>query len=441
MTLRSLASATALSMAMLQGPVFASEAGDLTREALYSGRFSDGIVALDPLVQAGDNEAVFGTALIRFVRSLETVAFQLYTYGLTAPDVGPMGPAVAVPIPPNPNPTPLTYEGIRGILEAMQFNFGTAEPDFIKAGESGDWVLLIDPLKIRIDANGDGKASDNETIAAVFQQALGVSPELAVPAPAAEPRADEPTRRNRGQRASRPPAPQQVENSEFLIGLDRADAYWFAGYTNIILLQVEFLLAHDFSTLVNASFHRLFPQAGFPLEDYATGGMLMMDPETDTAIADAIAAIHSLNWPVKSPELLKGVRERAKKVLGLSRQNWEAILAETDDNRELVPNPQQTSLIPEGRVTQEVVDAWHATLDTAEQVLDGELLVPHWRFKQGFDLKAYFETATHTDFVMLLTGYDALPYLKDGPVASAESFAEGNRVFGGDFLNYVFWFN
>jgi hypothetical protein len=125
----------------------------------------------------------------------------------------------------------------------------------------------------------------------------------------------------------------------------------------------------------------------------------------------------------------------------LSRRNWEAILAETDDRAELVPSPTQLAIVPDGRVTDEIVAAWMETLDTADRILAGELLVPHWRFKQGFDLKHYFETATHTDLVMLITGYDALPFLKDGPIASAESFAAANRVFGDQFLAYAFWFN
>ena len=82
-----------------------------------------------------------------------------------------------------------------------------------------------------------------------------------------------------------------------------------------------------------------------------------------------------------------------------------------------------------------------ATLDTADLILDGKLLLPHWRFQKGFDLKAYFESAKKTDLVMLITGYDALPFLKDGPIASAESFAEANAVFGDALIGYAFWFN
>ena len=225
------------------------------------------------------------------------------------------------------------------------------------------------------------------------------------------------------------------------IGFDRADAIWLAGYSQVFASHADFLLAHDFSDLVNASFHRFFPHAGLPMEKYQLGGSIMIDPWSDSALGDVIAAVHSLNMKVIDADRLKGVLARLTSITALSRQNWQAILAETDDNRELVPSPRQTPIVPGGVVTQATVDAWMATLDTADEILDGKLLVPHWRFKQGFDLAAYFNTAKRTDIVMLLTGYDALPFLKDGPVANAASFAAANKVFGDQMLGYAFWFN
>ena len=73
-------------------------------------------------------------------------------------------------------------------------------------------------------------------------------------------------------------------------------------------------------------------------------------------------------------------------------------------------------------------------VDETETVLDGKLLVPHWRFKQGFDLKAYFDTATRTDLVMQRTGLDAVPFLKCGPVASATDLRAIQAAFGNDLL-------
>jgi hypothetical protein len=166
----------------------------------------------------------------------------------------------------------------------------------------------------------------------------------------------------------------------------------------------------------------------------------MMDPESDRAIADLIAAVHTLSWPVAEPERLRRVRERMQAVTALSRQNWDAILAETDDNAELLPAPGQTPLMGEP-ITEEMVAAWMEALDTTDSILAGELLLPHWRFEKGIDLAAYFETAERTDAVMLLTGHDALPFLADGPIASAESFAAANRVFGDRLPDYALWFN
>ena len=43
--------------------------------------------------------------------------------------------------------------------------------------------------------------------------------------------------------------------------------------------------------------------------------------------------------------------------------------------------------------------------------------------------------------VMILTGAGALPYLRDGPVASTEDFRAVQTAFGDDWLGYAFWFN
>jgi hypothetical protein len=415
-------------------PAGAGEAGDATREALYAGDLAGGIQRLAPLV-GSDPEAAFGTGLLTFVSAIEDLSQALYRHGLAAPETGAMGPALMVPVPANPDPEPLDYDTVRAILGLLVTTLDEAGAMLEAAGESGDYVVLIDPLRIRIDVNGDGAADVAESVETIFTQAFGMARPGAAGRPVAPPAGESRSGRMQGGTAPSAAAPDTS------IGLDRADAIWLAGYSQVLAAQADYLLAHDFSDLVNASFHRLFPQAGLPMEDFARGGMLMMDPESDTAIADAIAAIHTLNWPVVEPERLKGVLARGFKVIELSRRNWDAILSETDDQRELVPSPAQTAIVPDGVVTDEVVAAWRETLDVAEQVLRGDLLVPHWRFRQGFDLEAYFESATRTDIVMLLTGYDALPFLRDGPVATAESFAAANRVFGNEFLGYVFWFN
>ena len=398
-------------LAFLCVPAVAGEAGDLARKHLYAGTLAEGLEELRPFDERYDQEGRFGIGLIKFAQAVEHLAQGLYRHGFVAPGGGPIGPAMIIPVPANPDPEPISYDNVRELLSRLVTDMDEARTALLFAADMGDYVMPVEVLKIRIDLDGDGSIAEEENIGRVLASLFGAL------------------------------APQNLP-PDATIGFDRADAYWLAGYSQVAAAQADYLLAHDFSELVNATFHRLFPAAGLPMQDHTRStSTLMLDPQTDNAIADALAAIHTLSFPVIEPPRLKRVLERLTGITDLSRRNWEAILLETDDNRELIPNPGQTSLVPDAPVTEEMIAAWLATLDAADRILSGELLVPHWRFEQGFDLKAYFENATRTDFVMLITGYDALPFLKEGPVVSPDTFAEANRVFGSSLWGYAFWFN
>lgn len=406
-------------LALIAAPALAGEAGDIATDALYTGSLADGLAKLEPLAAADDREAWFGIGAIRLTQTIEQLAQTLYRHGF-AVEAGTtvFGTGLILPIPQNPNPEPFDHAGVRAMLADLVAGLDAARPAFETAAQAGDYVIEINPLKIRVDANGDGKVEDTESLAGLFASWNGTTVEQLLAPP-------------------QPGAPSAFE----FFGFDRADGFWLAGYTQVLASQADFLLAHDFSQFVDSTFHRLFPKARFPMQDFAAGGMLMLDPQSDTAIADAVAGIHTLDWPVVEPERLSGVRERMLAVLDYSRQNWAAILAETDNNHELLPSPKQTPMFPDAAVDDAKVAAWLVTLDKARDVLEGRLLIPHWRFTQGFDLKAYFETATETDLVMILTGLGALPFLGDASVATAEDFRAMQDAFGSDWVGYAFWFN
>lgn len=411
-----LAAGTAL---LCASPAFAGPAGDIARDALYAGALTDGLSKLEPLATGGDTEAAFGVGTIKLTQALEHLTQTLYRHGFDLPDTSAAGVESGLMIPQNPSPEPFDYNGVRQMLVDLEAGLDDARASFDVAARSGDYVIEINPLKVHVDANGDGKVDDSESLAMLAALMTHVSVDELMTPRAAD-------------------GPPKFE----LVGLDRADAYWLGGYTQVIGAQLDFLLAHDFSSFVNATFHRLFPKAGFPMQNYVNdSGSVFFTPAADTGIADLIAAIHTLSWPVIDAPRLAGVRDRLKAVLAYSRQNWDAILMETDDNHELLPSPRQTAMVPGAAITDERVAAWRATLDEADKVLDGTLLIPHWRFREGFDLKAYFETAKRTDLVMLLSGYDAVPFLKAGPIATATDFRAIQTAFGNEWLGYAFWFN
>jgi hypothetical protein len=435
----------ALAATMLTAvPAAAGQGGDALREALYAGAYAEGIAALSPLAAGGDQEAKFGLGLLQMLSSIEGFSRALYRYGATTPATGPLGPVLGPQTPANPNPEKLTYEAFRGVLDAFVTGMDEARATLEGAGASGDYVVPVEPLRLKMDVDGDGVAEDSETLAAIIATITGQDP-LANPGPPM-PTVEPPPESTGGrQRQQSDPSGAPAAPEGPVIGFDRADAIWFAGYSEVFAIPADFLLAHDFSDFFNVAFHRFFPRAGLMMQPYSTGtgSALVIDPQTDTAIADLIAAIHTINWAVVEPDRLKRVLARAHAVTNYSRQDWDAILAETDDDHELIPSPRQTPFGPgeDFRVTDEKVAAWRATLDAFDKVLDGELLLPHWRFRQGFDLRAYFETATRTDVVMLLTGAGALPFLKDGPKADAETFRAANEAFGGNLIGFAFWFN
>lgn len=434
MSKRLIAAAAGVAAFCAAPPALAVTSADILRGSLYNGLIDRGIELLEPLAESGDTEARFGVGMLRFVGSIEGLLNAVYRHGMAMPQTGVIGVPLPEPLPRNSDPEPIDYEGVRAVLETFVADLDAAKAELLEAGESGDYVIKLDPTRFRVDIDGDGRASASESIGAIISAAIGTPlPDMAQ------------LQREGAGGVKIKPIPNKDGSMPVIgIGFDRADALWLAGYSTILASQFDFMLAHDFSEFLGAVGHRIFPDSTFALTGTGATGTLMMDPESDTAIADAIAAIHTLNWPVTDAARLRGVLARAQEVVGLSRRNWEAILAETDDDMELIPSPTQTPQLqgPDGAITADMVAAWQATLDTTEQILNGELLLPHWRFSRGgFDLKAYFETATRTDLVMILTGYGALPFMKDGPVVDAETFAEADRVFGGNLLGYAFWFN
>ncbi len=421
----------AMAACLVSGSVHAGEIGDQLAEALYSGTLAEVADRSVEACAAGEGDACFTLGLNDLVTAYETFAAGLYRHGAVTPNSPAMSMLLgmgmeAPPADSNPDPEPLTYEQLRELLEAFSQRLDAAGDHMQQAGEESAFVIPIDPLKVRIDLNGDGETGEGETLAVVLASA-GAALEL--PDHDTPP----PSGKTKSKGGSSP--------ADTTIGFDNADAIWFAGYANIAAVPLEMTLSHDFSAFFDAYLHRVFPRAGLPMGDYTRGGTMMIDADSDAFIADMVAALHTADFPVIDKARFSGVLTRLETITALSRRNWEMILAETDDNRELVPSPTQTSMMRDRPVTLEVVQAWRATLDQLDRILAGELLLPHWRFSKGFNLKTYFDTASRTDLVMLLTGHDALPFLADGPVASAADFAELNRVMGDDWPFFAIWFN
>ncbi len=159
------------------------------------------------------------------------------------------------------------------------------------------------------------------------------------------------------------------------------------------------------------------------------------------AFLDPLSFLHSISWDVVEPARLKLVRKNLLTVMRLNRETWRLVEAETDDDREWLPSPRQTGPFESLKVTQETIDAWLKTIDAAEAVLEGKLLVPSLRFGRGVNMKTFFETAQSFDLVLFLTGPNSIRYVQKGPVWDQGLMQTVNNPFGRNFGAYMIWFN
>jgi hypothetical protein len=393
-------------------PSMAGEAEKLLTSHLYAGTLADGGAALAAL--GGDTAAEVKSAqgVLAFVSAIEHLGQSLHRHGLETHPGGVIMqlPILRMPVEPNPNPDPITYEKWRAILQTLFDDLNRADA-LLAEGASGDAKgevkLNLDLMKVRLDLNGDGKASEAESFGSILQ-AL-----------------------SRGAGPASPP--------DLNFAFDKADLLWLRGYIHFITASAEFGLAVDFEESFNKTAHAYFPRAGLPMSQELLAPA-MASGFVDNSVGDAIAMVHLLNWQVTDPERLKDVRTRLMTLAQLSRESWTAARAETDNDKEWLPNAKQA-----GRwgmdVDDAAIDGWLAVMGEFEQVLDGKRLMPHWRFNKGFNVKRFFDESKRIDAVLIIAGVDAIPFLESGQISTTADWEALTSAFRGNFLGYALWFN
>ena len=160
------------------------------------------------------------------------------------------------------------------------------------------------------------------------------------------------------------------------------------------------------------------------------------------SIFDLVGFVHSISWRVVEPERLAQCRLALLEVARLNRQTWRLAQAETDDDREWLPNPGQKGPFPGLAVTGARIEAWLAAVGLAEQVLNGEKLLPAAHAGgAGINLRRFFETADSFDLVAFIVGPGSVDYREFGEIADPAAFRAITRPLAGKFGEFAIWFN
>jgi hypothetical protein len=281
----------------------------------------------------------------------------------------------------------------------------------LAAIQSEDVVFKVNFGKIRIDLTGDKQSPATESLMAIYR------------------------RFNRSDQTT----DEQAAN--LTIRFDRADVDWLRGYCHLLMAFSEMFLAYDFGDVVDQGAYLVFsgakPPATFIDEE---------DPKRFEwgQIFDIVGAIHAMRLPLAEPARSKSVLGRLEQTVALSRSSWKRILAETDNELEWIPSPKQQSAVSSVRVSQEMVNGWHAFLDEFESILQGKTLIPFWRGKpnsRGINLRRVLLEPRSFDLVMWVRGTAAVPYLEQGRLSQPETWSRINRIFQGEFIGFAIWFN
>lgn len=317
-----------------------------------------------------------------------------------------------VPMAQNPDPKPVTHMDVRDAIAAWISDVQRAEQT-LAAIRSDDVKLRVMVGMIRMDFDGDGKASDQEHLWQFFAALR--------------------TRFN--------PTPDAA--AEFDIAFDRGDADWLRGYCHLCMAAGEMILAHDTEPLFNHTAQLFFadPQTPYPFLRSHNVDRNVREMATFT---DLVALIHLLSFDVIDPDAMRRAHAHLQSCIDLGHSMWDHYQRETDDDREWIPTPnQKDAALPNARVDQNALDTWLAALDEADAILDGTRLIRFWRGdgSKGINFKRIFHEPQRFDLVLWIQGAAAGPYLEEGDFTTPNTWRNLTTAFDRRVFRNMFWLN
>lgn len=380
---------------------------------LTSGKLSEGEKAFSDYLQSSpkDDKSRFGLGVIQFVRGTERLMQSLYRYGMQSP-LGGSIPFVRLPIPKNPKPQILTYDALQQVFQAWIDDLATVRTT-LEPIKDQNLKLALRLGLVRLDFDGNGKAEDTEMLWQIFNAVTNARVTA-------------------------------QEAQQFLIAFDRGDTLWLQGYTHVLGAIGEFLRAYDSRELFAACAHLFFQNVDTPHKFLLTPSKKNVESYSfdPFEFLDLISTVHLSKFSLAEPQRMITILNHMKSVISLSRESWKSILAETDSDREWIPNPKQLSVIPQVRVTDEMVKSWLKSLDEISMILDGKKNIPFWRDdKLSIDFARIFTEPRSFDLVSWVQGTAATPYLEKGTVTDNRVWEDMLNAFGSNLFGFVVWFN
>lgn len=355
------------------------------------------------------DEERFALGGIRFLRAIEQ-SFQIrWQNGMT--DRTGMLPLLRLPVPDNPAPQPFDPGAVAAIFATADAGLTAAREALAPIPAASDFGLVIDLGDLWFDVNANAARDPGEDLLDIAGPALLGWQWSERPADA--------------------PAP--------VVRFDSADAAWLIAYTHALQAFCQVVLAYDpTEPLTRILTTREALAAHGPLPPDLLLGSQNQGLDSIDMIALMLA---TLNQQPHAPRMA-AARDHLLAAMVNNRDFWTRLAAETDDDREWLPKPGQTSALgvslPEG-----TGESWQAVLADGEALLNGQKLAPYWRSGAGagINVMKLFTEPRPVDLAGWIQGWAAMPYYEAGPLVSAENWSRFESLAGGQPMLLALWFN
>lgn len=221
-----------------------------------------------------------------------------------------------------------------------------------------------------------------------------------------------------------------------IVRFDTADAEWLAAYVHVLAGMAELTLSLDPTTAIAD-----VTEGRAGLE--ALGGVQPDFFSGRDDVPDVIAATLLTLRGVPDAERTRAAHGHFLSMIAHNRAFWSEVGEESDNDREWLPNPQQSSAFGV-EVSAEMAAGWQGVLVEIEDILNGERLVPYWRVGRpdvGVNIETLLREPGDMDLILWIQGSAAVPYLEEGEVADLEAWERFTRMTRGDGLMFAVWFN
>lgn len=284
-------------------------------------------------------------------------------------------------------PHPVTYAEFKKLFDDFYKKLDEAQEILSKARDLKEPLIL--PLgKIKLDLNSNGKLEKSESLEVIFGSIMGEE------------------------------IGDKLESTT--IHFDQGDVTWLEGYCHLTMFLQDLIFNFDASWAYQFVGKWIFDEISYKGIDLQADPMILKQEPGDR---------------------LKKAHAHLRKSIELSHISWSYYRAETDDDHEWVPNPNQTSLFESIPVTEETVEAWLSMLKEMDMVLTGEKLIPTFSFygrNMGFNLKRFFY---ETGDINLHTYEASLPYAEKGELTKVDFWERVWEMFPGANGMFALWVN